>query len=168
MDQFSGSRPVSVDERLVAEKAVKHLVELGHSRIAYAGVGSIVYLANPAAEYIKWRPFSFEQGYINAMSEAALPAIPGWRDRKGTLDQMERFWREEKPPTAVITYDDVEGHRAMNWLKQLGLAVPKDVSIVSLHDVLGTFYAANELNAIHSFPFLTGAKRMQRRWPKRL
>lgn len=125
---------VSVDECRAAELGVEHLLSLGHKRIANL-------TALPPRESAAFSPSpshrvrEFPRGYVRAMSNAGLPAIPGWDHPLPLLDHLELLWSRPEQPTALVVYDDQCAGHAMKWLAKRGLSVPNDVSIVALHDI---------------------------------
>ena len=50
---------------------------------------------------------------------------------------MQRILRRKgaKPPTAVIAYNDLVAMGAMDAIKQQGLAIPEDLSIIGFDDI---------------------------------
>ncbi len=128
-----GGVGVYVDERRSAELAVEHLVAMGHRRIA-----SLATLSVPDSEQlvVGHRMEEFPRGYFQAMAKAGLPAFAGWDDPCMNLaDQLEKLWLQPDPPTGLITYDDADARRVIDVLMRRGLTVPRDVSVVALHDV---------------------------------
>lgn len=117
---------VCVDERRAAEQAVEYLIGLGHRVIANLAGAT----GGPT-----WRGTEFTQGYVRAMAVAGLPPIPGWDEHEDTKAYLEVLWERRQPPSALITYDDHDALRAIDWLRRRGLRVPEQVSIVGLHDI---------------------------------
>lgn len=130
----SNACSVYVDECRAAELAVEHLVSLGHRRIA-----SLTALPKRQFELVSPSPShrmaEFPRGYARAMSQAGLAAIPGWDQPMHLLEHLESAWQRPEKPTALIVYDDQSAGHAMKWLAQRGLSVPRDVSVVALHDI---------------------------------
>lgn len=125
----AGSGPPSVwtdDERSMA-MAVNHLASLGHRRIARIG-------GRPEFAHSTIRKRSF----VAAMAKAGLPADLS-RDAV-TETAAETATRElltgSKPPTAIIYEGDSVAMRCMLALREIGVRVPEDVSIMAWDDSL--------------------------------
>ena len=108
------------DDRLGGELVIAHLLERGHTRIAYIDAQS-----GPGAS-------DRRAGYLAAMERHGLePAIAGgdfteeggWRGGRELLAQREL-------PTAIFACNDVAAIGAMTALEEGGISVPGDVSLV--------------------------------------
>ena len=129
----SGKLSVIVDECRAAELAVEHLIGLGHRRIA--NMTTLAYEPDPNVPQ-GYRMVEFPRGYLRAVSQAGLPAVPGWDKPLGHISEhLEMFWQQPQPPTAVVAYDDMTAGQVIKYLFGRGLNVPRDVSVVALHDV---------------------------------
>jgi LacI family repressor for deo operon, udp, cdd, tsx, nupC, and nupG len=119
---------VLVDHEGGAEEAVRHLINLGHRRIAHiAGPDSVLSAAARMA------------GYRKAMRAARLTVDESLIQRgffsseSGTI-AMHALLRQRRVPTAVFCANDLMAVGAMHALKSVGLRVPTDVSIVGFDD----------------------------------
>ncbi len=125
---------VRVDECRAAELAVEHLVSLGHRRIA-----NLTSLPPKEAGALPASPshriVEFPRGYLRAMAQAGLPAIPGWDQPQSPIQHLESLFQRPERPTALVVYDDQMAGHAIKWLSQRNLRVPGDISIVALHDI---------------------------------
>lgn len=115
-----GADRVFADEAAGAADAVEHLVGLGHSRIAFLSGDS-----GPALER--------ERGYREAMTVRGLapsttPA--GGVDEAAGHAAARRLLAEQPRLTAVIAANDLMGLGAWQALRETGLRVPEDVSLV--------------------------------------
>jgi LacI family repressor for deo operon, udp, cdd, tsx, nupC, and nupG len=126
---------VNTDHLAGAREAVRHLIDLGHRRIAHiAGLRRV--------------PSTIRrlEGYRAALASAGLPA-PAELIETGDFTvssgaaAMTRLAALPQPPTAVFCGNDEMAYGAIRALVKLGLAVPKDVSIVGFDDQnLAEFY----------------------------
>lgn len=120
---------VDVNDTEAAYQAVKHLISLGHQRIAI--------IKGPAAEVCIPRRYS---GYVRALQEAGLPIDPllvaegDWLHTSGKA-VMEHFLQLEHPPTAVFSCNDMMAAGAMHAIYEQGLHIPEDIAIVGFDDV---------------------------------
>jgi DNA-binding LacI/PurR family transcriptional regulator len=111
------------DDAHAVDLAVQHLTGLGHRRIARLGVRS---------DYLHSRVRS--RAFNRAMQEAGLdPDLHGYSSESDTR-LLARWLRLSEPPTAVIHEDVVSAVQTMMMLRERGVAVPQEVSIVGWDD----------------------------------
>ena len=118
---------VSCDDELGAELATKHLLDLGHRRIAHITGGN----GNGASER--------ETGYCRMMEQAGFKPtlIAGGYDMKYGTETGHRLL--EGPgdiPTAVVAANDLVAIGLMDVLRKGGVRIPDDVSIVGYDDIV--------------------------------
>lgn len=113
-------------------QATRHLVELGHRRISLVNGPNTTYTSREK-----------KAGYLAALADAGVPFDPTLlvaRDERGgfTDDAAEALSREvlERPdrPTAAIFATDAMARAGYRVCRDLGLAIPGDVSLVGFHD----------------------------------
>jgi LacI family repressor for deo operon, udp, cdd, tsx, nupC, and nupG len=132
---------VTIDDRAAAAVATRHLVELGHRRIAHI-------LGMEASTVAALR----HQGYLDALAEAGIAADPALMVRgnfqhEGGINCASQLMAEATPPTAIFCANDETAIGAILRLKQLGYSVPQDVSIIGFDDI--------ERSAVQSPPLTT-------------
>ena len=71
-------------------------------------------------------------GYRDAMNEAGLTTRELVRVHEA--DAIDAFVRGTSQPTAVICYSDLESTLLVHGLWQVGLEVPRDVSVIGFND----------------------------------
>jgi LacI family repressor for deo operon, udp, cdd, tsx, nupC, and nupG len=133
----AGSVSVSVDDAGGAEVAVRHLVNLGHRRIAYVG-----FAHDPAA-----RPSSANRlvGYRNVMAAAKVPVrdqrVITTTRRGDGADVVRQLLGDRRPPTALLVESDDLAMRVLAALWRVGLRTPQDMSVVGFdnHAMADTF-----------------------------
>jgi DNA-binding LacI/PurR family transcriptional regulator len=133
---------VRIDNVGGAKTATWHLSELGHRRIAY--IGDEQGFQSDAERF---------SGYRQALKEGGLPfdpALVAYGD--GTpgrgLQALSELLRLPEPPTAVFCYNDREALGAMRAVREHGLRVPDDVSIVGFDDLFLSSYTNPPLTTI--------------------
>ena len=111
-----------------AYKAVKYLIDLGHRRIGFI---------NSTLE----SPSSKERlsGYKKALKEIGLNYSGKLVKESGSLVEggyraMEKMLKLSKVPTAVFAFNDTNALGAMKAIKENGLKIPDDISIVGFDD----------------------------------
>ncbi|MDY7077189.1 MAG: LacI family DNA-binding transcriptional regulator [Chloroflexota bacterium] len=141
---------IAPDNEGGAYQATRHLLDLGHRRLAYIG-----------------RPADLETdvdrrgGYRRALAEANvhfdadLCSEASFELGSG-YQAMERLLNLDSPPTAVFAFNDplaIEAFRAVN---DRGLRVPEDVAIVGFDDVHAALVITPPLTTIHQPLFEMG------------
>jgi LacI family transcriptional regulator, repressor for deo operon, udp, cdd, tsx, nupC, and nupG len=129
-----------VDDADAARLAVRHLVDLGHRRIAAVG-GAV---AGPGASAPAVRRTT---AYREVLADAGVDVRPDWvRDGGFTPDGARRtvtdlLTVDAEPPTALFCQSDEMAFGALGALRALGLRCPEDVSVVGLdgHELAATF-----------------------------
>lgn len=124
--ELAGS--VVVDDEFGGRIATEHLLALGHRRIGFAG--------GLAASYTAQRRLS---GFRSAMRDAGVRAYEQLQTEIGfTIDDgraaLSVLLSEPNPPTAIVVASINSGIGAVSVARDLGVSVPEDVSIVSVHD----------------------------------
>jgi LacI family transcriptional regulator len=121
--------------------AAKHLIELGHTRIGLIGASSD-----------SLSTMERQLGAQKALAEASLTPFAaefGDYDQPTGYHAIMKWNTEIGLPTAVFAFDDHIAVGAINAVKDLGLAVPEDVSVCGYDD---------SLLANHYVPRITSVK----------
>lgn len=145
---------VETDDSAASYAAAKHLIDLGHRRIAFfAGPGSA-----------PWAVERFE-GYQRALREAGIQ--PDDRlvfTAGGTIEEGEKAARtllEEAPHvTALQAVNDLVAIGAGNVFLERGLKIPDDISIVGFGNLLTSEHFRVPLTTIRQPKFRLGAAAM--------
>jgi DNA-binding LacI/PurR family transcriptional regulator len=137
---------VWVDSVDAARRITRHLVGLGHRRIAMLGV------QDPEEGTVTGR--LRQEGYRAALIESGIPIRPelerrcdGWSPRGGH-GAMTALLAEVDPPDAVFCATDSIAIGALSALWSAGLRVPDDVSVVGFDDVDDAAFASPPLTTI--------------------
>ena len=119
---------VSASHLSGAREATEHLLALGHRRIA-AITGPQSWIATE--ERLR--------GYRGALAEAGVTPDPqlqidsNFRDNGGRLATQQLLALDE-PPTAIFAFNDMLAIGALQAIRQHGLRVPEDISVVGFDD----------------------------------
>jgi LacI family transcriptional regulator len=112
-------------------RAGKHLAGLGHQRVAYIS-GTVDNVSSQERRY----------GFSRAQTAYGFAEDPGLVEEcpesiSGGFEAMNRILDRSgrTPPTAVIAYNDMVAIGAIDAIKQKGLAIPDDVSVVGFDDI---------------------------------
>lgn len=151
MGQLPNTRlcSVDVDNRAAAQKAVNHLIQLGHRRIACITNAPLSFTA--ASERLA--------GYREALEGAGLPydenlVRPGDFSPESGYVQMQSLLASggpaAKPPfSAVFVASDIVALGVKAALREQGLDVPGDISMVGFDDVPLARFLDPPLTTIH-------------------
>lgn len=123
--------------------ATRHLIELGHRRIAaITGPGDMMC------------SLARLDGYRSAMNSAGLPIDPSW-ERYGDFhvgggrDRMAELLALPERPTAVFAGSDLQALGALEAARAVGLSVPDDLSIVGYDDIPVAQWVSPRLTTVH-------------------
>jgi DNA-binding LacI/PurR family transcriptional regulator len=137
-----GEQWFGIDDTQALYQATKHLVELGHHRIAY--IGGTTDLPTGAARL---------QGFHNALagSKAAAHAreelgVPSSTDFG--RDAIRRLLALRTPPTAVVLGSVQNTQGVLDELLESGVRVPEQLSVVGFGDELGFRWWGPGLTAV--------------------
>lgn len=119
-----GIRTVRLDDSTASAIATRHLVELGHTRIAFVG-------AEGASSDRRF------QGYAEALDDAGLQSLPmvsgGWsasEARKG----IEQYFSSGGRATALVVATSTSALGVHAGVISSGRSIPDDVSLVCIQD----------------------------------
>lgn len=120
---------VKTDNSYAAERATRHLIELGHRRIGH--------VRGPQGNVLTEER---ERGFTKAMQAAGLEVCPDWL-LPGSFEMAageaaaELFMRLGERPTAIFAANDESAIGFISGLRQHGLDCPRDVSVVGFDDL---------------------------------
>ena len=131
---------IGVDNVFATRLATKHLLSLGHRRIAFLS-GSVRTVSR----------VDRLNGYLSALEEAEIAPNEQliWRGKSnssfgdGDAVEMGRRGAHElfslaNRPTAVVAINDMYAFGAYAGARDLGLSIPDDVSIIGMDDIMLT------------------------------
>ena len=116
---------VRTDDMAGVAATVRHLVERGYRRIAYAGPG-------------KWASDTMRRGAaastLEELGHGPLrflhAGVDGWRDASAVAQMLV-----DDPPEAVLCYDDKLALAVLHALRSTPLAVPDDLAVVGFDGI---------------------------------
>lgn len=110
-----------------AHKAVRYLIENGHTRIGLAG----------------WNPLSppsihqRKQGYLEAVSECGLEPfiVETELSRLGGQAAVQELLGRSRQVTALFCCNDETAIGALSTIREMGLKIPQDVSVIGFDNI---------------------------------
>lgn len=112
--------------RLGIDESVRHLVDLGHGRIAY--VGGPLSRVQPKIRF---------EAFLESMAAVGLEpvgAVSTGSTAAAAMAATNQVMLQPEPPTAFIYGGDVMAMAAMHYLRGTGLEIPRDISVVGFDD----------------------------------
>lgn len=120
---------LTVDDELGAYIATEHLIKLGHTSIA--GI-----FKTDDQQGVKRM-----QGFIKAHREHGIPILPNMflpyttiEKEKVLNEEFRKLLNSEQRPTGLFCYNDEIALTALDVIRQYGIRVPDDLSIVGFDD----------------------------------
>lgn len=133
---------VALDDAHAAQLATAHLLALGHRHIAHLAIGGDTCRSDDRRE-----------GWRRALEHAGVPApdemvqVGGGRPETGYAGMM-RLLANPTRPTAVVAGTLLSAIGALRALRDAGLGVPEDVSLIAHHDSWVAEYASPPLTTV--------------------
>ncbi|MFV8817568.1 LacI family DNA-binding transcriptional regulator [Haliea sp. E17] len=143
--EYTGKIPlpkVGIDNVQAAADATRHLIDLGHSHIAFLGGPKDFSLCK---ERLKGFRREMRRAGLSAPSShiqyGEFKLASGYSEAKSVLQCSPR-------PTALFCANDEIAMGAMKALREAGLRVPRDISIIGFDDLDIAGYCATPLTTI--------------------
>jgi DNA-binding LacI/PurR family transcriptional regulator len=145
---------IILNHHQAVEMALTHLYALGHRRIAFMRGPRAI----PDSEY-RWESIQLVTEEMNLKIDPALviridsagwsmkdnyhPMAPeiGYKPMQGLLEKTRDF-------TAIFCFNDIAAIGAIRALKDVGLTVPGDVSVVGFDDIQSAAYSTPSLTTV--------------------
>lgn len=136
--------------------ATRHLIELGHRRIAFLSD----YLDTPFHPAMKKR----FQGYQEALDEAEITFNPSYliEGEKGRINaraMAKTLLGLETPPTAIFASSDTQAIGVLDAAQEIGKKVPDELSVIGYDGIRDSAY--NDLTTIDQNLFDSGVRGAQ-------
>lgn len=139
---------IRIDDEDGARQATGHLADLGHTRIAYVSDRLDGHFGFQASR----RRYD---GYRAVLAERGIPFREGYHQQgdfgRHTAHRLaDELMTLPEPPTAIFAASDTQALGVMEAIRQRGLRIPEDISVVGYDDIEIAAYIG--LTTIHQ-PF---------------
>ncbi len=136
---------VSIDGKNTSTRATKHLIDLGHKRIAH------ITFTPEKHDLIQPR----RQGYKDALEAAGIAYDPnlvifGNYSAQSGYESMKRLLEIKPRPTALFASNDTIALGAMAAARDAGLRIPEDFAVVGFDDIPTAPFLSPALTTIHA------------------
>ncbi|WP_310571378.1 LacI family DNA-binding transcriptional regulator [Gemmatimonas sp.] len=133
---------IATDAVMAGRLAAEHLLELGHTEMAFIG---------PASDVHAFR--MRERGFVVRLREAGISLRSAWLRRApatvtGGREAMRLLLATGPRPTAVFCANDLMAIGALKQALTAGLSLPADLSVVGCDDIELARYVTPELTTI--------------------
>jgi DNA-binding LacI/PurR family transcriptional regulator len=157
--ESSDAAVVRIDDRGGGAEAARHLLALGHRRFGVMSLqcSSAAHCGRVSAVDAAKSPYRVTRerlaGYLETLDEAGIdPAqVPVWEapgSSRVSAMASARELLEHRRPTAILCMSDELAIATMSVAKQLGLRVPRDLSVVGFDDTHSARWADPALTTI--------------------
>ncbi|HEY6490809.1 MAG: LacI family DNA-binding transcriptional regulator [Terracidiphilus sp.] len=155
---------IVLDHHCAVKKALFHLHELGHRNIAFMRGPRAI----PDSEF-RWESIqevAREMGLRIEPANVIRIDAGGWSMKAGYhpmapeigYKPMQNLLEKSRDFTAVFCFNDIAAIGAVRALKDAGLSVPGDVSVVGFDDILSAAYATPSLTTVRQPLFEMGKR----------
>jgi diguanylate cyclase (GGDEF)-like protein len=134
---------VFADNRSGVREAVEHLIEHGHTRIAFAGHLGV---SDIAERY---------EGYREALRVHGIEPAPELlfvnqdNHETGGADVADALQAAGMPATAIVTGTDRNAIGLIERMKSVGFELPRDLAVVGFDNIADTRYVVPSLSSVH-------------------
>jgi LacI family transcriptional regulator len=141
---------IKTDNQAGAYEAVKHLIDLGHERIA-------IITGIPGVETSEER-FA---GYRQALQEKGIPLRKtlirqGHFQKERAFAATKELVRLKRPPSAIFVSNEPMVSGCILALKESGLGIPEDIAVVGYDDPVWASYMDPPLTAVSQPSYTMG------------
>lgn len=124
-----GLPSVQSDNVIGAVMATRHLIEMGHRRIAFIAGRSDLSSSTQR-----------QQGYEQTLAQAGIPVDPsmvrnGSYNREIARTAAFELLSHPHRPTAIFAANDLSALGTMDLAREIGLRVPQDLSVIGFDDI---------------------------------
>jgi DNA-binding LacI/PurR family transcriptional regulator len=144
--QVEGVTNIVLDHRRAAQLALQHLVELGHTEIAFMRGPAVSSDADSRWDAISTAAREFG---IPIRPELILQLeSPAASDPISSYPYVQELLARNRNFSALFAYNDNSAIGAIHVLQEAGLRVPQDISVVGFDDIQAAAYTTPSLTTV--------------------
>jgi DNA-binding LacI/PurR family transcriptional regulator len=155
---------IVLDHHCAVKKALHHLYELGHRNIAFMRGPRAI----PDSEY-RWESIQevaqeiglrIDPAHVFRIDAGAWSMKTGYHPMAPEIGYkpMQTLLEKSRDFTAVFCFNDIAAIGAIRALKDSGLSIPGDVSVVGFDDILSAAYYSPSLTTVRQPLFEMGKR----------
>ncbi|MBX2809825.1 MAG: LacI family transcriptional regulator [Cellvibrionaceae bacterium] len=119
---------IAINDYRAAKEATQYLIRLGHQHIAFA-----------APKHTQLTMTQRQAGFIHALTRQDLPVfgrlLAQQYEHLPLHQKLHQLLETQPAPTAIFCADDDTAIETIHLLKQKGLKVPQDISVMGFNDI---------------------------------
>jgi DNA-binding LacI/PurR family transcriptional regulator len=142
---FPGVTNIVLDHHHAVTAALQHLVDLGHTDIAF-----LKGQPNSSDSVVRWNAICDVAGELKVQIRPELTVQIDIDDPTPQLGYpfAKQLLQRKVPFTALFAYNDISALGAIRAFQEAGLKVPQDVSVVGFDDIQGAAYNTPSLTTV--------------------
>jgi len=119
-----------------SQEITRHLIDLGHRHISFVG-DWLPFLGDGSVTRMeRLRPFGERYvGFLQALDGAGLSEVTAGAKEGATKQYVRRLIESPDAPTAIVAVSDTTAVRVSEAAQEMGLAIPRDLSLTGFDDV---------------------------------
>ena len=134
------------DDVYGARLVTKHLIDLGHTRIAYVGKRQ-----GGLPNRDRLAGFRAEMNNAKILVDDKLIYAASTRNPIGGREAAEYLLSLDQMPSGIVCYNDMIALGVYNYLEEKGLRIPQDISVTGYDDISIAEYLSPPLTTLHQF-----------------
>jgi DNA-binding LacI/PurR family transcriptional regulator len=144
-NEVSGVTNVEIDHNLAAELALRHLAQLGHRKFAFIQGQEF-----SSDTELRWNAIvrNAQKLGITIVPELVMQLVGDKASPELGYKVARKLIATRKPFTALFAFNDISAIGAMHALREAGLLVPTDVSVVGFDDIQSAAFQSPALTTV--------------------
>ena len=144
---------ISLDFKSAVKNVIEYLVSLNHKKIGFLGGKEIL---EDGSEYPDFRQYYFNKYCLRNHIDYKDYIMIDEFSRESGYRMMTKMINSGNLPTALVAASDPIAIGAMRALKEHGLRVPEDISIIGFDDIEDASYTTPALTTVNTPSYYMG------------
>lgn len=144
-NEVNGVTNVEIDHDMAAELALRHLLQLGHRKFAFIKGQQF-----SSDTELRWNAIvrNAQKLGVTIVPELVMQLVGDKASPELGYKVARKLIATRKPFTALFTFNDISAIGAMHALREAGLLVPTDVSVVGFDDIQSAAFQSPALTTV--------------------